>query len=161
MVNVKVVALLPHWLYSSRNWKDWINHLLWSSVSATLPETYVDGRGGHLCAIRFHCSNWRRPLDDSFTGSSNWKSNLYVVFQSYIFAADLSLVDLVAPAQIGKHNAERQSFGSSALIDPWGTVVAKAPERECLIFGEIDREYLQTVRKNMPVTSHKVKDIDF
>lgn len=47
------------------------------------------------------------------------------------------------------------------MIDPWGTVVARAPERECLIFAEIDREYLQSVRSYMPVHSHKVKDIDF
>ncbi len=69
--------------------------------------------------------------------------------------------DVAAPAQIGKHNAERQSFGSSVIVDPWGTIVSRAPECECIIYGEIDREYLAKVRQNMPVASHKVSGIDY
>ena len=70
-------------------------------------------------------------------------------------------VYIVAPAQFGRHNKKRASFGNSVLIDPWGTVVSRAPEKACLITGNIDLDYLREVRRNMPVGSHKVKNIDY
>jgi predicted amidohydrolase len=70
-------------------------------------------------------------------------------------------VYIVAPAQWGHHNEKRVSFGSSVLIDPWGTVVSKASEKEELIFGNIDLDYLKAVREKMPIEDHKVSSIDY
>lgn len=69
-------------------------------------------------------------------------------------------VYLVAPAQFGQHNSKRISYGSSVIIDPWGTIMARAPERECLIYAELDMDFLDSVRTRMPVLSHRVSELD-
>src|SRR5947199_7872082 len=55
-------------------------------------------------------------------------------------------VYIVAPAQFGQHNPRRASYGRAMIIDPWGTVLAKASDRECMIVAEIDFDYLTRVR---------------
>jgi predicted amidohydrolase len=32
------------------------------------------------------------------------------------------------------------------IVDPWGTVVARASDRESVIFADIDLEYLRQIR---------------
>ncbi len=64
-------------------------------------------------------------------------------------------VYIIAPAQFGQHNGERQTFGHSAIVDPWGVVLAQAPEKEGIIFAEFDGEYLEDVRRRIPVFQHK------
>jgi predicted amidohydrolase len=66
-----------------------------------------------------------------------------------------SQVYLVAPAQFGRHDSKRQTHGHSAIVDPWGAVLAQAPERECVIYGDFDAEYLQEVRRRIPVLEHE------
>jgi len=58
---------------------------------------------------------------------------------------------VVAPAQTGKHNAKYTSYGHSMLVDPWGNVVAMAPPGPGLVYGDIDRAYLQRVRAELPM----------
>lgn len=70
-------------------------------------------------------------------------------------------VYIAAPAQFGRHSSTRESFGNTVLIDPWGEIVALSPDREEIIFGKIDLEYLKKVRQRMPVQNHYVKDIDY
>ncbi len=67
-------------------------------------------------------------------------------------------VYIVAPAQIGV-KANFTAFGASMIIDPWGTVIARAPERECIIYGEIDLEYLEKVRYQIPSLRNRRADI--
>lgn len=70
-------------------------------------------------------------------------------------------VYVAAPAQIGRHSSKRISFGSTVLIDPWGTVVSCASEKTGVIYGEIDIEYLNKIRREMPVLQHQVEGIDY
>ncbi len=70
-----------------------------------------------------------------------------------------SQVYLVAPAQFGRHDEKRQTHGHSAIVDPWGAVLAQAPERECVIYADFDAEYLEEVRRRIPVLSHERPDI--
>jgi len=70
-------------------------------------------------------------------------------------------VYIAAPAQYGAHNSKRTSFGSTVLIDPWGDIRLIAEEGEGVFFGEIDLEYLNKVRTNMPVLSHRVEGMDY
>jgi deaminated glutathione amidase len=63
-------------------------------------------------------------------------------------------VYIVAPAQFGQHNPRRASYGRSMIIDPWGTVVAKASDLECVITAEIDFDYLRKVHMLMPCRKH-------
>lgn len=63
---------------------------------------------------------------------------------------------VVAAAQIGSFNSGRETnFGSSMVIDPWGTVIARAPEQEVYITADIDLDELERVRGNMPCFAHR------
>lgn len=62
---------------------------------------------------------------------------------------------VVAPAQFGRHDEKRQTYGHSAIVDPWGVVLAQAPERECVVFAEFDPGYLEDVRSRIPVHTHR------
>jgi predicted amidohydrolase len=70
-----------------------------------------------------------------------------------------SQVYIVAPAQFGRHDAKRQTHGHSAVVDPWGAVLAQAPEKECVIYADYDAEYLQEVRRRIPVLEHERPDL--
>ncbi len=45
---------------------------------------------------------------------------------------------ILAPAQIGKHYAKRETWGRSMVIDPWGNIIVKAKNKEKIIYAEVD-----------------------
>lgn len=52
------------------------------------------------------------------------------------------------------------SCGSSAIVDPYGVIVAAASaDREELIQGEISREVIDSVRSKMSIFAHRRKDL--
>jgi predicted amidohydrolase len=63
-------------------------------------------------------------------------------------------VYIIAPAQFGQHSPRRASYGRAMIVDPWGTVLAKASDRDCVITAEIDFDYLNKVRGLMPCQNH-------
>lgn len=66
---------------------------------------------------------------------------------------------VIAPNQIGKDIYGRRSWGKSMIVDPWGAPLARAPEKETVIFAEIDLSYQQKVRENLPSLSHIREDL--
>lgn len=64
---------------------------------------------------------------------------------------------VVAPAQHGRHDNDglRESYGHAMIVDPWGQVVAAAPDGPGLALAEIDLDRLARVRRSMPVASHR------
>jgi predicted amidohydrolase len=66
---------------------------------------------------------------------------------------------IVAPNQWGKHYDTRISYGSSVIIDPWGSVICCASEQPGLTVGAIDLSYLRQVRENMPYQSHRRNEL--
>lgn len=60
---------------------------------------------------------------------------------------------VVAANQGGEHTPKRRTWGHSAIIDPWGEVLAEAGEGEAVITATLDAEKLVKVRRNMPVLS--------
>lgn len=71
---------------------------------------------------------------------------------------------VVMAALTGKHDAEgkRQSYGHSLIVDPWGTVLAQAPDVDTgprIITADIDLSVLKTVRENMPLWSQRRPDV--
>ncbi len=66
---------------------------------------------------------------------------------------------VIAPNQIGSDLQGRRDWGKSMVVDPWGTVLTKAPEKESVIFAEIDLSFQETIRKNLPSLSHIRKDL--
>jgi deaminated glutathione amidase len=62
---------------------------------------------------------------------------------------------VVAPAQYGQHVPDRQSYGRSLIVDPWGTVLAQAPDGEGVILAHLDYERLQRLRRTLPALRHR------
>jgi deaminated glutathione amidase len=57
---------------------------------------------------------------------------------------------VAAAAQIGETRPGKPSYGRSLIADPWGLVLAQAPDEECVIGAELDRERVEEVRRNLP-----------
>ena len=64
---------------------------------------------------------------------------------------------VLAPGQTGHHDDRglRHSYGHSLIIDPWGRVTAELPEKEGICMAEIDIDRVRSVRKSMPVQTHR------
>lgn len=65
---------------------------------------------------------------------------------------------VVAAAQCGRHSETRESYGHAMIIDPWGEIVAKLDDPEegvGIAVGEISLEYVDEVRRKMPIASHR------
>jgi predicted amidohydrolase len=62
-------------------------------------------------------------------------------------------LSVLAAAQAGKHNDKRESYGDAMIIDPWGTVIARLPDK--LVTGiavaQVDLSMLQAIRLRMPI----------
>ncbi|MFP3866957.1 MAG: carbon-nitrogen hydrolase family protein [Desulfobacteraceae bacterium] len=64
-------------------------------------------------------------------------------------------VYLLAPAQFGRHGPHRESYGRSLIVDPWGLILAQAPDGEGVIYANLDRQRLQQVRAHLPCLKHR------
>jgi len=62
---------------------------------------------------------------------------------------------VVAPNQVGAHPPGHRSGGRSAIVDPWGVVLAMAADREAAILAELDFELLRDVRRRLPSLVHR------
>ncbi|KAJ3688170.1 hypothetical protein LUZ61_017334 [Rhynchospora tenuis] len=106
--------------------------------------------------LRFHYQAQVLLVPSAFTkvtGEAHWEILLRaraIETQCYVIAA----------AQAGKHNEKRESYGDSIIIDPWGTVIARLPDRLCTGFAvaEIDLSKIDSVRTKMPISMHRVLD---
>jgi predicted amidohydrolase len=47
------------------------------------------------------------------------------------------------------------TYGKTCIVDPWGDVIAQAPEGEAMIVADIDAGYLERVRAELPSLSHR------
>ena len=61
---------------------------------------------------------------------------------------------VVAPAQFGRHNARRASFGHTMVVDPWGQIVGQCPEKDTALVCDVDFEFLKSVRNRLPSLEH-------
>ncbi len=62
---------------------------------------------------------------------------------------------VIAPNQSGHHANNLQTYGRSLIIDPWGTVLATAPDGEGVIIAEIDLDRLASIRSHLPCLQHR------
>jgi predicted amidohydrolase len=67
---------------------------------------------------------------------------------------------VVAPNQVGPHPPGHRSGGRSAIVDPWGVVLAMAADREAAILAELDFELLRDVRRRLPSLVHRRGDVN-
>ena len=69
---------------------------------------------------------------------------------------------VVAPAQWGawgRPEDNRRCFGRSLVADPWGTVVATAPDGIGVTFADLDLAAVGRIRERLPALSHRRPEI--
>ncbi len=62
---------------------------------------------------------------------------------------------LLAAGQGGSHPKGRETFGHSAIIDPWGRVLVEQAQGEALLLASRDAAEQAAIRQRMPVYSHR------
>jgi predicted amidohydrolase len=62
---------------------------------------------------------------------------------------------VLAPAQYGRHSAERASYGRSMILNPWGLVLARAADRPCALVADCDPADLERIRAGLPALQHR------
>jgi len=86
-----------------------------------------------------------------YTGKDHWHVLLRaraVENQCYVAAA----------AQFGEPWPGKPSYGRSLIADPWGIVLAEAPDEETVIVADIDRARLRSVRERLPSLANRQAD---
>jgi predicted amidohydrolase len=66
-----------------------------------------------------------------------------------------NLAYVVAPGQWGEHVPGRRSYGRSLIIDPWGLILAQAPDGDGVILAFLDYDRLQRRRRELPCLRHR------
>jgi predicted amidohydrolase len=66
---------------------------------------------------------------------------------------------VIAPNQIGAHPPGHRAGGRSLIVDPWGLVLASAPDIETAIVADLDFDTLESVRKRIPALTHRRPDV--
>ena len=61
---------------------------------------------------------------------------------------------VLAPSQIGGP-AGQPAFGRSMIVDPWGTVIAQAPDAVAIVRAELDLDRVTAVRRQIPVLANR------
>lgn len=61
---------------------------------------------------------------------------------------------VLAPNQHGPTADGHADYGHSSIVDPWGTVVARASDGEGIAVADIDLGYLARVRSELPCLEH-------
>ena len=84
----------------------------------------------------------------ALTGEAHWEPLLQA-------RAIENQVYVIAPDQVGHNPKSFATYGNSLIVDPWGRILARAPDMSAVIFAEIDLAYLAKVRKELPALSHR------
>ena len=66
---------------------------------------------------------------------------------------------IVAPAQTGRHTARRNSFGHTAVFDPWGELVAIRERGAGVVTARIDLDRVDEVRRGLPAMDHVRREL--
>ena len=62
---------------------------------------------------------------------------------------------VVAPNQIGEHAPGIRSGGRSMIVDPWGVVLAQAPDAETFVLADLDLDRQAEIRRTLPSLANR------
>jgi predicted amidohydrolase len=62
---------------------------------------------------------------------------------------------VIAPNQIGEHAPGYRSGGRSMIVDPWGVVIAQAPDAETVVVADLDLDRQAEIRRTMPSLANR------
>ena len=63
---------------------------------------------------------------------------------------------VLAPAQGGRHENGRRTWGHSMAVGPWGDVLAVQAEDEGVVMASLDAARMAQVRAQLPALQHRV-----
>jgi predicted amidohydrolase len=97
-------------------------------------------RGARLITLP---SAFTRP-----TGSGHWEVLVRArAIENQVF--------VVAAGQIGQAPPHYDSWGHSMIVDPWGVVLAEAPDEECFVAADLDLAEQDRVRETLPALANR------
>jgi deaminated glutathione amidase len=97
-------------------------------------------RGARMIALP---SAFTRP-----TGSAHWEVLVRArAIENQVF--------MLAAGQIGPAAPHYDSWGHSMIVDPWGEVLALAPDAECFVAADLDFEAQERVRETLPALANR------
>ena len=62
---------------------------------------------------------------------------------------------VIAANQVGPHPGGQHSGGRSMIVDPWGVVLAQAPDRESHIVADLDLARQREIRARLPSLANR------
>jgi predicted amidohydrolase len=62
---------------------------------------------------------------------------------------------VIAANQVGRHPGNQHSGGRSMIVDPWGVVLAQAPDREGYVVADCDLDYQREIRAKLPSLANR------
>jgi predicted amidohydrolase len=65
---------------------------------------------------------------------------------------------VAAAAQVGETLPGKPAYGRSLIADPWGTVLAQAPDEQTVIVAGLDRRRLLDIRAKLPSLKNRQPD---
>jgi deaminated glutathione amidase len=83
------------------------------------------------------------------TGRAHWEVLLRA-------RATENLAFVIAAAQSGLHDSDRETYGDSLIVDYWGRVLARRPRGSGVVLATLDREGQQATRISFPALGHRV-----
>ncbi|KAG9453716.1 hypothetical protein H6P81_006620 [Aristolochia fimbriata] len=109
------------------------------------PELYQELRFQHHAQVMLVPAAFTK-----ITGEAHWEILLRaraIETQCYVIAA----------AQAGKHSEKRESYGDTLIIDPWGSIIGRLPDRVStgICVADIDFSLIDSVRTKMPLSQHR------
>jgi deaminated glutathione amidase len=62
---------------------------------------------------------------------------------------------VAAAAQTGETLPGKPAYGRSLIVDPWGLVLAQAPDEQTVISAELNRAHLEEIRAKLPSLANR------
>jgi nitrilase len=83
------------------------------------------------------------------TGRAHWETLLRA-------RAIENLSFVIAAAQSGVHDSNRETYGDSLIVDHWGRVLAREPRGSRVVLASLDRDGQKATRESFPALKHRV-----